>query len=129
MQIWIFWLLIIAFTLQTIIASIESSIWLYSQPDRSSERAYLFLTQINSLWASQQLVNMIFFPLLNLRRFNGRKSSSKFTIRLAPYPLCMVRSQLVSFAIMAPASLRSGFAVVVRCALSCEGEAAATIRV
>ena len=33
----------------------------------------MLVTQVSALWASQQAVNMIFLPMLDLRKFNGKE--------------------------------------------------------
>ena len=67
-QAWIFWGAILALTLQVVATSAQSTLWLHNQP---AGTPYFFLTALSAIWSLQQFVNILLYPMLNLRKFNG----------------------------------------------------------
>ncbi len=74
-QAWLLWVVAIAGSCQIIIGATQSAIWIRRQPDGSIATAYFFLVQTSGIWAFQQLINLIFLPMLNLRKFNGNAAA------------------------------------------------------
>jgi hypothetical protein len=71
-QVSAFWILNIALTLQMITSCLQSRLWLSRQPEPARSSSYVYLTQLDAVWAFQQLVNMMLIPMLTLRKFNGQ---------------------------------------------------------
>jgi hypothetical protein len=108
-QAWIFWFAILALALQVVATSSQSTYWLYNQPPGAP---YFFLTTLSAIWSIQQFVNILLYPMLNLRKFNGwTKNTSRMSN--TPHLFYMLRSRLVHLAIMARSSVRFAVAAVV----------------
>ncbi len=102
-QAWIFWVAILALTLQVAATSAQSTIWLYNQP---AGTPYFFLTTLSAIWSLQQFFNILLYPMLNLRKFNGWAKYTSHMFQHTPHLFYMLRSRLVHLAIMARSSIR-----------------------
>lgn len=108
-QAWIFWVAVLALALQVVATSTQSTYWLYNQPPGAP---YFFLTTLSAIWSIQQFINILLYPLLNLRKFNGWTKNTSHMSN-TPYLFHMLRSRLVHLAIMARSSIRCVVASVV----------------
>ena len=73
-QACVFWLFILFVSLLNITSCKQSTLWLSHQSSRTflgSGVQWSYLTRLCALWATQQFVNLLLMPMLNLRKFNG----------------------------------------------------------
>ncbi len=87
------------------VSCIQSNIWLSRQPEPARYSSYVYLTQLDAIWALQQVVNMVLIPMLTLRKFNGQANNQSIRDAPASHTHCMLCSKLVCPALAACASL------------------------
>ena len=112
-QVSAFWILNISLTLQHITSCIQSSLWLLRQSEQARYSSYIYRTQLDAIWASQQVVNMMLIPMLTLRKFNGQAHNHNRNVSHQSHTHCMLCSQLVCLALAPCASLRHSVSAVV----------------
>ncbi len=93
-----------------IVGATQSAIWIRNQLDSSSATAYYFLVQTSVIWASQQLINLIFLPMLNLRKFNGKAAAVTVTRHIAQFtrPLRLLTHAAYVYSHMLHATFATG---------------------
>ena len=70
-QAWFFWAVVAVLGMLLIGGMVSSLLWLWPQRSDESAKVQIFLATISSIWACEQLFDIIMLPLLSIRSLHG----------------------------------------------------------